>query len=56
MSARTPSWVNSSVLMEAIQRYEQDRLPRSLRLWVEATLELDPEEPVANLLPHPLTD
>ena len=56
MLARTPSWVNSSVLMEALQRYEQDLLPRSLRLWVEATLELDPEEPVASLLPHPFTD
>jgi len=52
MSARTPSWVNSSVLMEALHRYEEKRLSRSLRLWVEATLELDPETPPAKLLPH----
>ena len=42
--------------MEAFQRYEQGRLPLSLRLWVEATLELEPEDSVATLLPHPSTD
>lgn len=38
--------------MEALQRYEEKRLSRPLRLWVEATLELDPEAPPAKLLPH----
>ena len=52
MSARNPSWVNSSVLIEALQRYEEQRLSRPLRLWVEATLDLDPELPSAKLLPH----
>ena len=37
--------------MEALQRYEEERLPRPLRLWVEATLDLDPEASKANLLP-----
>jgi len=37
--------------MEALQRYEEERLPRPLRLWVEAMLDLDPEAPKANLLP-----
>ena len=31
--------------MEALHRYEEKRLSRPLRLWVEATLELDPETP-----------
>tara|TARA_B100001093_G_scaffold371330_1_gene356317 strand:- start:351 stop:494 length:144 start_codon:yes stop_codon:yes gene_type:complete len=44
------------VLVEALQRYEQNRLPRSMRLWVETMLDLDPREPVKPLLPsqpHP---
>ena len=44
-------WVNTPVLMEALDRYEQGRLPRSMRLWVEAVLEL--EGPLtAPLRPH----
>lgn len=56
MRARSPHWVNSTVLVEALQRYEQNRLPRSMRLWVETMLDLDPREPVKPLLPsqpHP---
>jgi hypothetical protein len=37
---RSPHWVNSAVLLEALERYEQGRLPRSMQLWVEAMLEL----------------
>ena len=37
---RSPHWVNSAVLLEALERYEQRRLPRSMQLWVEAMLEL----------------
>ncbi|QNJ20737.1 hypothetical protein SynA1825c_02447 [Synechococcus sp. A18-25c] len=48
--------MNSTVLMEALQRYEQNTLPRSMRLWVEATLELDPTQPSQAMMPgqaHP---
>jgi hypothetical protein len=37
---RSLQWVNSPVLLEALERYEQRRLPRSMQLWVEALLEL----------------
>ena len=37
---RSSHWVNSAVLLEALERYEQGRLPRSMQLWVEAMLEL----------------
>ena len=37
---RSIQWVNSPVLLEALERYEQRRLPRSMQLWVEAMLEL----------------
>ncbi|OUT74426.1 MAG: hypothetical protein CBB79_02175 [Synechococcus sp. TMED19] len=39
-----PTWVNSSVLMEALQRYEQGRLPQHLRHWVRGVLELSDDE------------
>ena len=35
------SWVNSAVLMEALERYEQGRLPQQMRHWLQAVLELD---------------
>jgi hypothetical protein len=51
MAPRSPQWVNTPVLLEALTRYEQGRLPRSLRLWVQAVLELD--RPVSGpLRPH----
>jgi hypothetical protein len=51
MAASSPQWVNAPVLMEALTRYEQQRLPRSMQLWVEAVLELD--RPVSpQLRPH----
>ncbi len=37
----SPSWVNTPVLIEAIERYEQHRLPRPLRLWLQTLLEID---------------
>jgi hypothetical protein len=40
MVPRTLQWVNSPVLLEALERYEQQRLPRSLQLWLEAVLEI----------------
>ena len=37
---RSLQWVNTPVLLEALERYEQQRLPRSMQLWLEAVLEL----------------
>jgi len=34
-------WVNTPVLLEAIERYEQGRLPRSLALWLQSLLEIE---------------
>jgi hypothetical protein len=51
VAPRSPQWVNTPVLMEALDRYEQQRLPRSMRLWVEAVLELD-RPATAPLRPH----
>ena len=51
MARRSMQWVNTPVLMEALDRYEQGRLPRSMRLLVEAVLEI--ERPLsAPLRPH----
>ena len=51
MRARSPQWVNATVLVEALQRYEQNLLPRSMRLWVESMLDIDPDAPMQPLLP-----
>jgi len=42
MVSRTVSWINTPVLLEAMERYEQGRLSRPLALWLETVLELDP--------------
>lgn len=39
---RSLQWVNSPVLLEALERYEQRRLPRSMQLWVEECWNLKP--------------
>ena len=44
------SWIHTSVLIEAIERYAQGRLPRSLTLWLQTVLELE-EPPSGTLLP-----
>ena len=41
MARRSPQWINSTVLFEALIRYQEGRLPRSMRLWVEQLLELE---------------
>ena len=51
-TARSPHWVNTPVLVEAIERYEQDLLPRPMRLWVRSVLELEQEPGSAPLRPH----
>ena len=38
--AVAPTWVNSPVLMEALERYQQGRLPQQMRHWIRALLEL----------------
>ena len=40
MRHKTLQWVNSSVLFEAIIRYEKGLLPGAMKLWVEQLLEL----------------
>lgn len=35
-------WVNTPVLLLAIERYEQGLLPRSMQLWIESLLEIRP--------------
>ena len=47
MAPRSPQWVNTPVLLEALDRYEQGRLPHSMRRWLEAVLEL--ERPVSGM-------
>ena len=51
MRRRPLQWVNSPVLFEALMRYEQGHLPRSMKLWVEQLLELKADENT-NLFPH----
>jgi hypothetical protein len=51
VSQRSPHWVNSAVLLEAIERYEQGRLARPLQLWLQGLLEIDPKDPPAPLSP-----
>jgi hypothetical protein len=41
MLRRSPTWVNTAVLLQAIERYEQGLLPRSMQLWIQAVLEIE---------------
>tara|TARA_Y100001968_G_scaffold132621_1_gene121053 strand:- start:476 stop:643 length:168 start_codon:yes stop_codon:yes gene_type:complete len=41
MVTRQINWVNTPVLMEALIRYEEKRLPKSLTLWIEKLLEIE---------------
>jgi len=45
MAGRSPIWVNTPVLLQAIERYEQGRLPRSMQLWLKTLLEIDEPAP-----------
>ncbi|MFM7653063.1 MAG: hypothetical protein ACKO5M_09115 [Vulcanococcus sp.] len=51
MPPRSPQWVNTPVLLEALDRYEQGRLHHSMRRWIEAVLELE-RSVSAPLRPH----
>ena len=44
MSRGSVFWVNTPVLMEALIRYEEERLPRSMKLWVETMLEINAKQ------------
>ncbi len=48
MAGRAMQWVNTPVLMEALLRYEQNRLPRSMKLWVEQILDINPHKGLSN--------
>jgi len=41
MASKSLSWVNNTVLMEAIIRYEEGRLSNSLSLWLEKLLDIE---------------
>ena len=41
MGPRSPQWVNTPVLMQALERYEQGNLPRSMELWIQQLLEIE---------------
>ena len=41
MARRELFWVNTPVLNEAITRYEEGSLPRSLKLWIEKLLDIN---------------
>lgn len=45
MRGSCPSWVNTPVLLQAIERYEQGLLPRSMQLWLQDLLEMDGPAP-----------
>jgi len=40
MAQRPLQWVNTPVLIQAIERYEQGMLSRPMQLWLEQVLEL----------------
>ena len=43
MRTRPLQWINTPVLMEALLRYQQGRLPTSMKLWIEDLLEINPK-------------
>ncbi|MCP9790426.1 hypothetical protein KBZ20_00985 [Vulcanococcus limneticus Candia 3F8] len=47
MAPRSPQWVNTPVLLEALERYEQGRLSYPMALWLLQLLELDGPDPAA---------
>ena len=50
MGSHARLWVNTPVLVEAMQRYEQGRLPRSMQLWIQTLLDID-QPPTTPLRP-----
>jgi hypothetical protein len=44
MASHSITWVNNLVIAEAMHRYGERRLPRSLTLWIEQLLEISSED------------
>ncbi len=44
MGRRHLQWINTPVISEALIRYEEQRLSRSMSLWIENLLELNTRE------------
>ncbi len=44
MSTRSIAWINTPVIMEALIRYKENRLPRSMKLWLEKLLDINEKE------------
>jgi hypothetical protein len=49
VAARTIQWVNTPVLIEAMERHRQGLLPRSMQLWLQQLLELPEDSSTADL-------
>ena len=49
VAARRIQWVNTPVLIEAMERHRQGLLPRSMQLWLQQLLELPPGSPPPEL-------
>ena len=47
MQRKTLQWINTPVLSEAIFRYEKGLLPKSMKLWLEQVLEINPKKTVS---------
>ncbi|ABX09254.1 Hypothetical protein P9211_13231 [Prochlorococcus marinus str. MIT 9211] len=41
MNSRSIAWVNTPVIMEAMLRYQENRLPRPMKLWLEKLLDIN---------------
>ena len=49
VTTRRIQWVNTTVLIEAMERHRQGLLPRSMQLWLQQLLELPPGSPPPEL-------
>jgi len=54
MGPRSPHWVNTAVLLQALERYEQGNLPRSMQLWIQQLLEIEAPSPAPSPAVAPL--
>ena len=41
---RSPNWINSTVILEALAKRKQGLLNYQLNAWIEQLLELEPQE------------
>ena len=44
MTRRTIQWVNTPAIIEAMDRYKDNRLPKSMKLWLEGLLDISSKE------------